>query len=89
MSRKEIAVNTTGEEAQVVAVEHVEAAGAAVLHEPPPVVDQSPMAKVDTLVEAWFHEHVRNSPVAQETRAWNHMVEAKEALKRALVVALF
>lgn len=38
------------------------------------------LSKIEAVIHKWFQDHVHNSPVAYEERAWNHMVEAKQKL---------
>ena len=49
---------------------------------------KSPAQKVSEAVDAWFFEHVHNSPASQDQRAYNHLVSAKEALKKKVLEAL-
>lgn len=54
-----------------------------------PAAQPTPAEKVDAAVREWFDEHIRNSPIAQEQRAWAHALDATEALKRKLLERLF
>lgn len=49
----------------------------------------SPAEKVETVVNEWFNEHVRNSAIARETQAYNAALAAAEALKKMLLARLF
>lgn len=57
-----------------------------------PPADQRPAAPVALgfganleraaeLVEAWFDQHCRKSPIGRDTPAWNHLLGKLEALK--------
>jgi len=59
--------------------------------EPLDIAAAAPKTQVEKIEEAtrqWFDDHVRNSPVAQEGRAWNHMVDALPELNRILLERL-
>jgi hypothetical protein len=40
--------------------------------------------KIDKAVDNWFNENICNSPVSRDTEVYNHIVTAKEALKKRL-----
>ena len=43
-----------------------------------------PQASWDRAVGAWFHYHVRSSPIAQATGAWEHLNTVLPRLKELL-----
>ena len=43
------------------------------------VIDETAQ-KIEDAVNAWWSEHVHNSPVSQVTTAYNHLVIAKDKL---------
>ena len=44
--------------------------------------------RIDAAIDAWFAGHIRNSPLAQATQAYNHLVQKIGALKAAIVAAI-
>jgi hypothetical protein len=59
-----------------------------------PVGEQTAMsafrlhADIQAAIDAWFVEHIRNSPLAQATHAYNHLVDKIGALKAGIVAAV-
>ena len=43
---------------------------------------------IEAAIDAWFIEHIRNSPLAQATHAYNHLVDKIGALKAGIVAAV-
>ena len=41
--------------------------------------------RIDQVIEAWTDGHLRNSPLAQATQAWNHLLSSLPALKAMLL----
>lgn len=54
----------------------------------PAVSAQSKQEQVERAVEAWFVEHICNSPVAQEERAFKAAQSAKVPLVAAILALL-
>ena len=50
--------------------------------------DSQAHAKVAAAIDAWFSEHIRNSPLAQATPAYNHLVQKIGALKAGIAAAI-
>lgn len=50
---------------------------------PAPQPDKAP-SRLNDVIDAWFNDHFPNSPVAQNTTAWNLTVAAREDLKQRL-----
>jgi len=55
---------------------------------PAPTPAPAPRDEVDNVVDSWLDEHVRGSPVAQATEAWNYLIGALDHLKAKIREAL-
>ena len=53
-----------------------------------PAGKASDRAVISLVVEAWFDEHVRNSPISRATEAHNHLLKHLPDLKSRLAEAL-
>lgn len=52
--------------------------------EAPTVTSSAHNSKLDAVVDVWFRELIPNSPASATVAAWNHLIAAKEELKRRL-----
>lgn len=54
-----------------------------------PNANPTPAERVANLVHDWFTEHVQNTPIAHEQRAYAQALAAKDALSRMILERLF
>lgn len=54
-----------------------------------PTAADPPAARAASLVHDWFVEHVQNTPIAQDQRAYAQALVAKDALVRMILERLF
>lgn len=53
----------------------------------PDDVQEKAPSRTDAIVDAWFAEHIPNSPVSRTTEAYNHILSAIADLKKRLAAA--